>query len=91
MAEEPPSPSRWGFRSWFFGSAPIAPPKPAVAKVGAGLLLRDAKGDCLLLLRRSLNNDMTWGLPGGNAETVDGARRGTGAHATSRGEARGRD
>ena len=73
MVEESPSPSRWGFRSFFFGSAPVLPPQPAVAKVGAGLLLRDARGDCLLLLRRSLNNDMTWGLPGGNAETVDGA------------------
>ena len=73
MVEETASPSRWGFRSFFFGNAPVLPPQAAAAKVGAGLLLRDARGDCLLLLRRSLNNDMTWGLPGGNAETVDGA------------------
>ena len=74
MADEPASPSgMWGFRSFFFGNAPVLPPKPAVAKTGAGLLLRNSAGECLLLLRNSLNNDMTWGLPGGNAETVDGA------------------
>jgi hypothetical protein len=48
----------------------------AVEKTGAGLLLRvDGSGECLLLLRRSTHNDRTWGLPGGNAEDSDGARR----------------
>ena len=40
-------------------------------KVGAGLLLA-CEGEVLLLLRRSVHNDLTWGLPGGNREEQDG-------------------
>jgi ADP-ribose pyrophosphatase YjhB (NUDIX family) len=42
-------------------------------KVGAGLLLA-CQGEVLLLLRRSLHNDLTWGLPGGNREEQDGGQ-----------------
>lgn len=50
-------------------------PPATVEKVGAGLLLAcPDTGDVLLLLRRSMHNDRTWGLPGGNLAPEDGAR-----------------
>jgi 8-oxo-dGTP pyrophosphatase MutT (NUDIX family) len=63
MAAEAPSRGLWGW-----GAAP-----PPHDKTGAGLLLRaEGSGECLLLLRRSMHNDCTWGLPGGNIEHGDG-------------------
>lgn len=47
----------------------------APEKIGAGLLLT-CDGDVLLLLRNSIHNNLTWGLPGGNVEEADGAHRG---------------
>jgi len=60
------------------GPVPAPPadaPPGAPEKIGAGLLLtcKDT-GAVLLLLRNSLHNNLTWGLPGGNAEEADGAR-----------------
>jgi hypothetical protein len=72
-AGAPPAAQGWGIGSWLQSRSASDEP---VTKVGAGLLLRDsASGDCLLLLRRSLHNDNTWGLPGGNADPDDGAAR----------------
>ncbi len=71
MAADAP-PQRGGVMDWL-GWNNAAPPVPE--KRGAGLLLRRANGDCLLLLRRSEHNDNTWGLPGGNADASDGAHR----------------
>ena len=75
-AQAPPSKPLWGLGDWFQGGGAAAEEASGeyVTKVGAGLLLRDAaSGACLLLLRRSVHNDNTWGLPGGNVDPGDGA------------------
>ena len=77
MTTETSSPRRYTFGlGWLLRRNAASPPPDAngVEKIGAGLLVRDAEtGDCLLLLRRSVHNDSTWGLPGGNADPEDGA------------------
>ena len=55
---------------------PFAVAEPPREKIGAGLLLTDDTGAILLLLRNSIHNNLTWGLPGGNVEEADGAHRG---------------
>ncbi len=53
------------------GSSSLQAASSYVEKRGAGLLLRSDDDYVLLLLRNSLHNDNTWGLPGGNCDAHD--------------------